>query len=279
MRSTALAVLTVVCLAPLSILAEAESEDLRSAKALFFDRRYAESRQAWQGVLESSNGGQADSAAYWIARCSEQLSEPDRALAEYASFLARNPKDTTLAEEARIARIGLAARLHREGRRQHLALVQQGLLDSSRSVRYYAAFQLAGLGPEFGRTAVPVLRRILAEEKDPDLVERAKLALLKTDPSALTASTPTVPTSQKRQVAWIKVRIQEKDSTAPKVTVNLPIALAELVFKSLPDDAKKELSRKGYAPENFWDRLKGMGPSEIVSIEGGDGETIRIWTE
>jgi len=75
------------------------------------------------------------------------------------------------------------------------------------------------------------------------------------------------------------VRIQEKGEKSPKVTVNLPIALAELVFKSLPDDAKKELSRKGYAPENFWDRLKGMGPAEIVSIEGGDGETIRIWTE
>lgn len=279
MRSTAWALLALLCLAPAALFAESEPEDLRSAKALFFDRRYAESRDAWQGVLDSSKGAQADVAAYWIARCSEQLAEPDRALAEYASFLARSPGDGTLAEEARIARIGLAARLHREGRRQHLALVQQGLSDPSRSVRYYAAFQLAGLGPEIGRPAVPVLRRILAEEKDSDLVERAKLALLKIDPSALSASPPPVPSAQKRQVSWIKVRIQEKGEKSPKVTVNLPIALAELVFKSLPDDAKKELSRKGYAPENFWDRLKGMGPAEIVSIEGGDGETIRIWTE
>jgi hypothetical protein len=279
MRLVISLVVAAFCLAPVSALAAAEAEELRSAKSLYFDRRYAESRSAWQAVLETSRGGDADTAAYWIARCSEQLGEPDRALSEYTSFLARRPGDTTLAEEARIARIGIAARLYREGRHQHLSLVQQGLADRGRAVRYFAAFQLANLGPDLGRPALPVLRRILTEEKDPDLVDRAKLALLKVDPSSLdTAPRPTLP-AERRQVGWIKVRIQDKGARAPKVTVNVPIGLAELAYKSLPEEARRELARKGYAPENFWQRLKGMGPAEILSIEGPEGETIRVYTE
>lgn len=279
MKRVAPLLVALWCLLPLLASAEAEPEDLRSAKTLFFDRRYAESREAWQAVLESGSGAGAGVATYWIARCSEQLGEADRALAEYTSFLARNPRDQALAEEARVARIGIASRLYREGRREHLALVQQGLADTRRNVRSYAAIQLAGLGPDVARSAVPVLRRILNEEKDPDLVERAKLALFRIDPSALTPSPRPVAPSQTAQVSWIKVRIQDKGAKTPKVTINVPVALAELAFKSLPEDVKVELRRRGYAADSFWHRLQGMGPAEIVSIEGENGETIRVWTE
>src|SRR5262249_57718218 len=76
---------------------------------------------------------------------------------------------------------------------------------------------------------------------------------------------------------WIRVRIYEKGGTKPKVSVNLPVALAEMVFKSLPDSAKGELKLKGYDADNFWDRLRKLGPSEIITIEGDDGERVQIW--
>ena len=75
------------------------------------------------------------------------------------------------------------------------------------------------------------------------------------------------------------MRIYEKGDAQAKVSINLPVALAELVFKSLPDDARAELREKGYDAANFWERLKKTGPTEILTIEGDEGERIQVWIE
>jgi len=260
------------------------AEQLRSAKALFFDGKYAEARQAWEAVRAAARGPESTSALYWIARCSEKLGEPERALREYESFLAARPADRALVEEARTSRVGIAARLYKAGQKQHALILKAALADSSRTVRYYAALQVATLGPELARPAVPVLLEIVKTEKDDDLVERAKLALLRVDPAALTGvpddrPRTAAPPSRSRKAGWIKVRITEKGATAPKVSVTMPFALAELVFKSLPDEALRELKSEGYDAENFWQKLRDMGPTEVIDIEGDHGERVRIWIE
>ena len=277
-------------LAAPSATAQTDSERLKSAKSLFFDKKYAEARELW---LQAKRAGGPDAglAAFWVARCSENMGERERALGEYAEYLARSPADAALAEEARTSRVALAARLYETGSRQYLPLLTQALQDQSRTVRYFAAFQLAGLGPPVGDAAVPVLKRILAEEKDDDLVERAKLKLLKVDPQAL-ASATRAPVARAgapragetrapaaRQASWIRVRIYERGRAEPKVMVNFPLALADLVFKSLPDDARRELKQKGYDADNFWERLKALGPTDILEIVGEDGERVKIWIE
>jgi hypothetical protein len=258
--------------------ARGQGDALRNAKELFFDRKYAEARQAWQAVA-GQGGPDAVAASYWIARCSESLGEYDRALKEYGTYLAARPTDRTLAEEARTSRVGLAARLYKAGAKQHLANRTDPLADPARTVRYFAALQLTQLGPA-GRPAVPVLKKIVVEEKDEDLVERAKLGLLRLEPGALAAvPSPPAAAGARQAAGWIRVRIYEKGGSKPKVSVNLPVALAEMVFKSLPDSAKGELKLKGYDADNFWDRLKKLGPSEIITIEGDDGERVQIWLE
>jgi hypothetical protein len=278
----------LMLLAPALSWAQADAERLRNAKTLFFDKKYGEAREAWTAI-RAAGGPDAEPAGYWIARCSDSLGEHERALAEYGAYLDRRPTDRALAEEARTSRVSLATRLYKAGQRQHLPVLQQAVqADPSRTVRYYAALQLASLGPEVGQASVPVLKRILAEEKDEDLLDRAKLALLKVDPQALAAPAPraapapapgTRPAPAAREALWVKVRIHEKGKAEPSVSINLPVALAELVFKSLPDDAKRELRQKGYDADNFWERLKKLGPTEIVEIVGGDGQHIRIWIE
>ena len=62
------------------------------------------------------------------------------------------------------------------------------------------------------------------------------------------------------------------------MTVNLPLALAEMIFKSLPDDAREDLRKKGYDAEKFWAQLRQLGPTQIISVEGDQGERIEIWT-
>ena len=262
----------------------ADPERARKAKALFFDRQYAEARTAWQAVLLQSRGPEADQAAFWIARASESLGESERAFKEYGAFLARRPADKALVEEARTNRVGLAAQLYKAGQRQHLDLIYAGLDDPARTVRYYAAFQLASLGPDPGKRAIPVLRRIIEEERDEDLVDRAKLYLIKLDPQSLSRIAPRVSaeghvSAARSEARMLRVRIFKEGLTRPKVTVNLPMTLAELLFKSLPEDAKRDLRRKGYDADNFWDQLKKLGPTEIIDIEGDAGEKIQIWIE
>jgi len=261
----------------------ADPEMARKAKALFFDRQYAEARTAWQAVLQASRGPEADQAAFWIARASESLGEAERAFRDYGAFLARRPADKALVEEARTNRVGLAAQLYKTGQRQHLDVLTAALDDPSRTVRYYGALQLANLGPEVGKRALPTLCRIVTDEKDEDLVDRAKLALLKLDPqSACLQHNPVVDRlgpGSRADVRMLRVRVFERGASRAKVTVNLPMALADLLFRSLPEEAKVHLRLKGYDAENFWDQLKKLGPTQIIDIEGDEGEKIQIWIE
>jgi hypothetical protein len=272
-------VLAALLLPAAAALGQADAERLRAAKALFFDRQYAEAREAWQAVRTSGRGADRQTALYWVARCSENLEERERAIAEYGEYLAARPADRTLVEEAKTSRVALAVKLAKGGTAQHLALAREALADPSRTVRYFAALQVASLGPEAGKPAVPVLREILAEEKDEDLRERAKLALLRVDRQALSAEASPAPRPRGREASWIRVRIYEKGASRPGVSINLPVALADLVFKSLPDDAVADLRREGYDARTFWDRLKKTGPAEILTVEGDEGERIQVWIE
>ena len=49
--------------------------------------------------------------------------------------------------------------------------------------------------------------------------------------------------------------------------------------KELPEEAKRDLRRKGYDADNFWAQLRKLGPTEIINIEGDEGEKIQIWIE
>ena len=276
-----LALLVMMCALALPSLAaeQADSTRLRNAKTLFFDRKYDEARQAWREVLARSRGAEADGAAYWIARCSENLGETEVAFKDYQTFLARRPVDRTLVEEARTSRVGLAARLYKAGKTQYLSTLTEALSDPTKTIRYYAALQLAGLGPDVGGRAVPVLREIVEQEKDEDLVERAKLGLLRLDPQSLSQLSGPPPSRRGR---WLKVRILERGHSEPTVSVNLPLALAEALFKSLPDQARRELAKKGYEADNFFQRLDRLGSGtagSIIDIQGDEGERIQIWIE
>ena len=279
MRERMAALLLAALLLPAGALAQADAEKLRAAKALFFDRQYAQAREAWQAVRASGPGPDAQAALYWTGRCSESLGEGERALGEYGQYLAARPADRALAEEAKTSRVALAVKLAKAGKTQHLDVARDALADPNRTVRYFAALQLASLGAEEGKAAVPVLREILAKEKDEDLVERAKLALLRLDRTALSEAAPPARRPGAREAAWVRVRIYEKGSSKPEVSINLPVALADLVFKSLPDGAVADLRKEGYDARTFWERLKKTGPAEILTIEGDDGERIQVWIE
>lgn len=278
MRARPLALALVALLLPAVAWPQADAEKLRTAKALIVDREYGQARTALLAI--GGRGPEAQVALYWLARCSAGLGENERALREYGEYLAARPADRTLVEEARTSRIDLSVKLYKDGNRSQLTIAREALSDPNRTVRYFAALRLATLGPEAGRPSVPVLKDILAHEKDQDLVERAKLALLRVDPSALAKAEPSpLPRHPSRRASWIRVRIYEKGEARARVAVNLPVGLAELLFKSLPDETRAELRKKGYDADTFWERLKHTGPTDILTIEGDGGERVQVWIE
>jgi hypothetical protein len=260
-------------------LASAVPPDVRNARDLFFDRRYSEARQAWEDVRRSGQGEDAQVALYWIARCSQSLGELDRAMDEYDRFLASGSRDPAIVEEARTHRVSLAIVLVRRGNKERLDIVKDALRSESRNVRYFAALESAGLGVGVDRAAAGVLKEILAKERDADLVDRAKLRLLQIDPHALQPATPSRERPPAHEVRWVKVRVYDAGKREASVSVNIPVALAELLFKSLPDDVRKELGRRGYEDANFWQRLRQTGPAQIIDIQNSDGTRIQVWTE
>jgi hypothetical protein len=269
----------VLLVVPVAGRAQVDAQTLRDAKTLFFDRQYGEARATWQQVHEAGGSREAESALYWIARCSEKLGENERALEEYGQYLDSRPSDHTLREEAKTSRVALAAKLFRSGKARHLDVLLGALHDRSRTVRYFAALQLASFGPEVGLPAVPVLQEILAKEADEDLVERAKLALLRLDRKALAeASTPPA-RSGGGSAGWIRVRVWEKGASTPQLSLNLPVFLADMVFKSLPDETRDDLRKEGLDADSFWERLKKSGPTNILTVEGEDGGRIQVWIE
>jgi len=257
-----------------------EAEQLRTAKALFFDRRYAEARQAWNAVMARSSGLQASSAAYWVARCSDSLGQAERAFAEYGAFLERQPSEAALREEARTSRAALAARLVKQGHEEFRAPLRAALKDPSSTVRYFAAVQLAMLGDCAGAVA-PILHHVLASETDDELLQRARLGLLRCDPKGLAErpQAPRSPAPPRGDTRFLKLRIFGGEGGKLKISINTPVSMAEILFKALPDEVKTDLRHKGYDADNFWEQLNRMPRGQILEIQGEDGSRIQLWIE
>jgi hypothetical protein len=285
--------ISLVALSAFSFALPFMETDLNEAKALFFDRKYEESRLKWAEIV-TGKGPSAEAATYWIARCSESLGESERAFREYGAFLDLPPTDARLAEEAEISRIGLATKLTRAGKTGYLTAVLRSLGDDRPPVRHFGALQVASL-PNLteARRATGVLREIVKSSKDADIVERAKLQLLRLEPKSLAEVSPAReprpaptarvsgrPTEKKDPEGMARLlRIRISKGGKQTVAVTVPFSLAEFVFGSLPDATKRGLELKGYDADGFWKRLRTLNIREIVSIVGEDGETIEIWVE
>ena len=174
-----------------------------------------------------------------------------------------------------------------------LTAVIRSLGDDRAPVRYFGALQVGSL-PNLtdARKATAVLREIVGGSKDPDIVERAKLQLLRLEPKSL-AEAPAARTARPTPPPTRSVKKLDPDPEGPArllririskggkqtVAVTVPFSLAEFVFSSLPESTKKGLQLKGYDAEGFWKRLRTLNIREIVSIVGEDGETIEVWVE
>src|SRR5881409_3140575 len=187
-----IAILGCALLAPPILTAESGTKDqdlFNQGKVLMFDKKWDDARAAFQMLLqEFPNSNFVPQANYFSARCLQAQGKDVEALRAYEFFLQKYAQEAYLQAEARNAVVDLAAALLEKGDSSYKDRITAGLKDVNKEVRYFSAIRSSYLNDRKITTlAVPILREILEKEKERDLVDRAKIALLRIDPNALSA--------------------------------------------------------------------------------------------
>ena len=258
-----------------------DQEIFNQGKVLMFDKKWEEARAVFQRVIrEFPNGSLVPQAHYVVARCLQLQGKEVEALRSYEQFLQRYPNEPYLQLEARNAVVDLAASLLEKGDNTYRDRILSSLTDSRKDVRYFSAIRSSYLGNrETAATAIPILREILEKEKERDLVDRAKIALLRLDPNALTPESPGQKKSESRSdLRMFHIRVYEDGASAPTVEVNLPLGFAQLAIMALDESKKQELRKKGFNVDDFWESLKRLGPTKILEVRDGK-DLVKIWIE
>ena len=150
------------------------------------------------------------------------------------------------------------------GQTQHLPVLKEALADPSRTVRYYAAFQLGGPGGAPAEAAVPLLKRIVAEEKDPDLVDRAKLSCCGRSAGAgrgpARRRPPRAGADRGHGDLAEGPHLREAAAASPRSRSTCPSRSPRWSFKSLPDDAQQRARAEGLRRRQLLGTPQEPGP-------------------
>ena len=141
-------------------------------------------------------------------------------------------------------------------------------------VSYYAAFKLSYVPDRaIAVRALPVLQTILSSEKDEELRDRAKIAVMRIDPARLKEMSP-----QNKVLSGktLKIRIFDKNKSEAEVSLNIPLALADLALKSLSQEQKRSLQKQGHNLDEIMTQLTAKGMK--IDIRDKDS-VIQIWVE
>ncbi len=198
------------------------------------------------------------------------------ALQAYKDYIHLAGAKPSLVEESEGSIVDLSFALYEKGDRAALKEIEGRLGHANKTVRYYAAYKLSQVKDKtVAAKAVPVLEEVIRTEKDPELTDRARIALLRVSPESLKSVERRRPSADEPRM--FHLRITEKGSKE-KVELNLPWALADLVLSSMDEDDKASLRAKGYDVSKIMsDLAKSKGT--ILRIVGDDGSVFEIWID
>lgn len=264
----------LVCFLAVGMAAEAGLDAFEKAKVLIFDKQWADALKQLDEVINKCAESRYYAAAlFYRGKCQEELGTKKQALQSYEEFV-RNSGSSNLAEEAQISIIDLSAELYQAGEKNYLQKMAELLNHENRVVSYYAAFKLSYLPDrKIAARALPVLQTILDKEKDEELRDRAKIAVMRIDPSRLKGMD-----QQNRELTgkMLKIRIFDKNNAEGKVALNIPLALADLALKSLSQEQKRSLQKQGHNLDEILTQLTAKGMK--IDIRDKDS-VIQIWVE
>ncbi|MGD2245746.1 MAG: tetratricopeptide repeat protein [Candidatus Aminicenantes bacterium] len=253
-----------------------DEELFMEAKILIFDKEWTKAQEKLEQLMdEYPDSRWFSQAVFYRAKCLKEQGGKERdALQAYQDYLERKDRSRSLIVDAEGEIIELAYELYKKGRRSYLSEIEKRLTHSNRVVRYIAAIVLSQVeDKKAAAKAVPVLEEIIQKEKDHELRDRAKIALLRIDPDALKDLEDEMP---ERRALLLKIRVWKNGKLTLKI--NIPWALADVVFGSMSEEEKAELRKEGYDLDKITKTL--MEEGGIIEIENPEeGTVIKIWIE
>lgn len=250
---------------------------LQEAKVLIFDKNWSEAEKKLTILIKDyPDSNYYSQALFYLGKCqAEQEGKEKEALKTLETFLQRTDRVPGLVEEAEIAMVDLAFKLYNQGQKGFGQILQEKLGSPSRVIRYYTAMKMSYLQDKnLAARALPVLLKLLETERDQELMDRARIAILRISPRAL----KDVPDgSDRRGVKLLRIRVYEKGKKAPSISINLPLSLADLAIQAIPEEEKARIKEKGYDLDRIISDL-AKAKEKLVRIEE-DGNIIEIWIE
>ncbi len=282
-------VLSTICLAFVLGLAPAASlkagvqaatdESLfREAKLLVFDKSFGAALDKINELIDRfPSSPLAGQALFYKGECLEGLGGRAReALRAYKGYIRLEDAKPSLVEESEGSIIDLAFGLYEAGDDSALAEIEDRLDHPNKVVRYYAAYKLS-FAPDKKEAAkaAPILAKIVQTEEDPELLDRARIALMRVAPERLKAADerPRQPGSPLR---LLNIRI--RDGNKEVFSVAFPFALADLALSAMSEESKQAIRKKGYDVATIIDELV-KSKTRILRIAGDDGSVIEIWID
>lgn len=255
--------------------ADRPDKAFQEAKLLIFDKQWEPALAALRQLISDYPGSpEARQAGFYVGECLSNM--PNReieALAAYKKFLGDPADSSSLVESAEASVIDLSFKLYEKGEKDEAEGIVSRLSSPDKAIRYYAAYKLSQVSDKrLAARSVPVLQRIVATEKDPELLDRARIALLRVSPDSLKVGGEGArPASDSGRI--LSLKIWEKGGKNPTVSVNIPWALADLAIRAMSEENKQAIRNKGYDLDRIMEQLANT-KDNIIRIEGDDSIII-----
>lgn len=251
----------------------------QDAKLLIFDKKWEAAldklRELTDSYAASPYYGQA---VFYKGEClSSMPGRESDALKTYKEYLRLPEANASLVEEAEGSIIDLAYALYEKGNKTAVRDIEDRLTHPDKAVRFYAAYKLSMVSDKaVALKAVPVLERYIETAKEPDLVDRARIALLRISPESLKSVDDRRPAQDENRV--LRIRIWKKGQKQPQVSVNIPWSLADLALGAMSEEDKAAMRAKGYDVNRILSDL-AKSKQKLFRLEADDGTIIEIWIE
>jgi hypothetical protein len=259
--------------------ASSDEKLFQEAKLLIFDKKWEAALDKLQEIVESgAKGPYYSQAVFYKGECLSSIKGREKdALLAYKEYIQLRDANPSLAEKSEGSIIDLAYILYDKGDRGALKELEGRLGHPNRAIKYYAAYKLS-LVPDkaVASKAVPVLEQIIRTEKDPELTDRARIALLRVSPESLKSFENRRPPQDEPRI--LRIRVWKKGLKDPVVSLNIPWSLADLALGAMDEEDKAAMRRKGYDINKIMNDL-AKSKEKLIRIEAEDGSIIEIWIE
>ena len=271
----------LVLAAAVSVPAQTGDDDKRfqAAKQLVFDEKWAEAQARLEDFMARfPQSPLAPQALYYRSKClAEQDGREREALASFKDYLKLKDRNRNLGEDAEVSVIDLAMKLYDRGDAGLLKEVESRIDHPDKAVRYYAAVQLSYVKEKrIADRSVPVLKRIIEEESNGELRDRARIALLRVSPEAL-AGLEDRPAE--KRIRMLRIMVLDTISKKVEFELNIPWALADLALSAIPEEQKAAIKEKGYDINRILGDLQNARGTVFEVNDLKAGTTLRIWIE